>query len=213
MPKPSQDAREIWNRRYADTSWQPNPVDTWLQPWLPALAPSRDRPLLELGCGGGVDTAFLVANGFRVMAADFAWNGLCQVQSVEEAAMRVQLDLRGGLPFCAGAFQGVVASLCLHYFSWTQTQAIVDQLHSLLRPSGVLLLRVNSTNDLNHGAGAGELVEPGYYLVNGRLKRFFSEADLRQFFQAGWRVEYLTEKTIQRYQQPKVVWEAVIYRL
>lgn len=40
---------------------------------------------------------------------------------------------------------------------------------------GILLVQLNSTKDVNHGAVGHEEIEPGFYLVNGERKRFFDQ--------------------------------------
>ena len=52
----------------------------------------------------------------------------------------------------------------------------------------------------------GDEIEPHLFRVGTREKRFFARADVLTLL-AGWRIEHLAERTIQRYEQPKVVWE------
>ena len=162
--------------------------------------------MLELGCGGGRDTATLRAAGLAVVATDIARPSLRRTAETARGAAVVQLDLGEPLPFRTTSFRVVVASLSLHYFSWRRTTRAVDEIARCLRPGGLLLARVNSTKDVNHGAGVGDEIEPHLFRVGTREKRFFDRADVMALL-AGWRIEHLVERTIQRYEQPKVVWE------
>jgi hypothetical protein len=121
----------------------------------------------------------------------------------------VEMDLRGGMPFPEEAFQVIIANLCLHYFRWQQTQAILERVRGRLRVGGHLLARVNSTRDHYHGAVDHEMVERRCYIVGGILKRFFDREDLRRLFETGWMVRGLEEQVIHCYRKPKVVWEVV----
>jgi len=48
-------------------------TDPWLQRWLPLLLERAGaRSVLEIGCGGGDDTAALSAAGARVIAFDLS---------------------------------------------------------------------------------------------------------------------------------------------
>jgi SAM-dependent methyltransferase len=167
--------------------------------------------VLELGCGGGRDTATLCAAGLSVVAADINRPSLQRVSERAQRAAVVQLDLGESLPFRTASFRAIVASLSLHYFSWERTTAAVGEIARCLRPAGLLLARFNSTEDIHHGAGVGAEIEPHLFRMGARDKRFFDQADMVRLL-AGWRIEHLAEHTIQRYEMPKVVWEVAALR-
>ncbi len=58
-------------------------------------------------------------------------------------------------------------------------------------------------------AAHARVVEKGYYLVEGRPKRFFDRTAVETLFSEGWHALNLKEHTIQRYAKPKVVWQVV----
>jgi SAM-dependent methyltransferase len=184
-------------------------ADAWLSRWLPLLRRSPARPVLELGCGRGRDTAVMVAAGCAVVAADRDIDALRECGERVPEARRVQLDLGAPpLPFLSERFPVVVASLSLHYFRWDVTVALAGEIARCLEPTGSLLVRLNSTEDVHHGAGAPEEIEPGLKLVEGAPKRFFDRAAVEALLR-GWRIELLEHSTIDRYDQPKRVWEAL----
>ena len=81
-------------------------------------------------------------------------------------------------------------------------------------PNGHLLLRVNSTNDNNYGACSGEKIEDNFYLVEDKEKkkmpkRFFDEADIREFFK-DWEIEYINEEKMDRYGNGKILWKVCL---
>ena len=190
--------------------------DRWMQRWLPQLrAAAGSTPVLELGCDTGGDTAWLLDQGFAVVAGDIAQAALRTCAGNAPAAHLLLLDLRQPLPFADGAFGAVIASLCLHYFDWATTERAVAEVQRCLRPGGLLLCRLNSTADVHHGAAGFAEIEPHYYRVHGRYaecKRFFDAADIRRLFGRGWAPLALAEHTIHRYEQPKVAWEVVLRR-
>lgn len=201
----------IWSQRYQKLQqrdvglWSYEP---WLERWQAQLGQPGSSPMLELGCGPGRDTQFLTKLGFRVTAADYASPALAIAIQTAPQANFLQLDLRDGLPFPAASFNTIIASLCLHYFSWQQTRQIISQLHTRLRPDGYLLIRVNSTKDVNHGATGHQAIEANAYLVNGMLKRFFDRASLNQLFENGWQIIAIEEIEIM-HRLPKMIWEVV----
>ena len=170
------------------------------------------QPVLELGCGGGRDTATLIAAGHRVVAIDLSPVAAARARErVPSAEIHCQ-DIRAPFPLETGGTGVVVASLSLHYFAWPETTALVDRVREVLRPDGVLLCRLNSTNDHHFGASGHPEIEKDFYLVDGAPKRFFDRRAVVSLFKRGWRAVSIAEKVIDRYDHPKAVWEAVLER-
>ena len=106
--------------------------------------------MLELGCGGGRDSAALTAAGHRVVGVDLSTKAIANARvRVPTATFHCQ-DIRA--PFPVERAGVVIASLSLHYFPWAETEALVERIRQLLVPAGVLLCRLNSTNDHHFGA-------------------------------------------------------------
>lgn len=191
-------------------------TDPWLPRWLPLLrACAGDGPVLELGCAAGRDTATLVEAGLRVVAIELSSDALAQARErVPTGAAFHCGDFREAWPLESEATVGaVLASLSLHYFAWDATLALVRRVHRVLRPGGVLLCRLNSVNDLHHGArgpSASGRDEDFFYVVDGIPKRFFDRAAVERLFADGWQLQHLEEVRVLRYDEPKVAWEAVL---
>ena len=192
--------------------------DDWLPRWLPLLEGSMRRaggaPVLELGCGSGRDTAVLVAAGLPVVALELSAEHLASArQRVPSGAIFHQQDIRAPFPIAqAGA---VLASLSLHYFSWPETVQLVACIRDRLQPDGVLVCRLNSVRDVHHGAGSAppaDPADPHFIRAGGWDKRFFDRPQAEALFADGWRCVHLQERTVQRYQLPKVLWEVVLQR-
>jgi len=207
-PMKPNNPQTIWNERY--TRYRRGQAtyrnDPWLAPYRVHLETGQPAPILELGCGRGFDAWYLTNLGWPVIATDFSVEALHIARQAAPAATFLQLNLRDGLPFPPETFQVIIASLSLHYFYWAQTQIIISHIHHCLRVGGLLLVRLNSTKDTNHGATGHPAVEPNCFLVNGELKRFFDRPDLDRLFQRGWKLLEIEEKTIRR-GKAKVIWE------
>ena len=66
----------------------------------------------------------------------------------------------------------LIADLSLHYFDENITKNIMREIKRILAPNGYLIARVNSVEDINHGAGQGKKLEENFYYVEGYNKRF-----------------------------------------
>jgi SAM-dependent methyltransferase len=205
-------------------------TDPWLKRWLPLLAArTQGMPVLEIGCGHGDDTAALVGAGLPVIAFDLSAVSVRIAKARVPSALIERRDIRAPFPPAAQELGVVVASLSLHYFPWDETVDIVRRIHAVLRPGGVLLCRLNSTEDRNFGA-AEQLqaapqdsskgqpqrhpqIEPNYFLVNGEPKRFFDETSARSLFSQGWNVLSAEHFTTRKYIKPKALWEVVVERV
>lgn len=189
------------------------PGDPWLDRWLPLIGRhAAGRPILELGCGGGRDSAALAAAGHRVIGIDLSAKGVEKArQRVPAGDFRCQ-DFRAPFPVAEAGAGVVVASLSLHYFPWAETEELVRRVHGTLMPGGLLLCRLNSTNDRHFGAVGHSPIEANYYDVDGAPKRFFDRASIDRLFGDGWRTIDCGEWVIDRYDRPKYVWEIVLER-
>ncbi len=203
------DPRQIWDERYARPRQLSDNYEPWLERWLALIKARQETPILDLGCGQGLDSQYLIARGYRVIAADYSWQAL---QIARHRAQAVQLDHGAALPFAHDTFQVIVANLSLHYFRWQKTRQLINSVRHCLKAGGLLLARFNSTQDYNHGAAGNEELEAHCFVVGGVLKRFFDGPDLDRLFRSGWQVHGLQEQTVYRYTRPKVVWEVVVER-
>jgi len=177
----------------------------WLTKWEPYL---KHKNVLELGCGPGLDTQVLSGFASSVMACDLTDN-----ENKLPNVTTMALDHSKPIPFNDNEFNVVVASLCLHYFKWQTTQNILQEVSRVLSINGTLICRVNSQEDIHHGAQGHPDIEQGLYNVNGHSKRFFSQSDLTELFNKQWKVIEVEHKVIDRYELPKSIWELAAINL
>lgn len=163
--------------------------------------------ILELGCGTGMDSRLLQEFAGNLTVTDIDADGLNTVKASLPGIDARILDIRNAFPFADASFSATLASLCLHYFPWSTTKSIVTEIKRVLKPGCVLLGRVNSVQDVNYGAQGHPELESGLFDVRGQQKRFFSEDQLRSLFIDDWQLEFIHEKTIDRWEKPKVAWE------
>lgn len=199
-------SKAYWNNKIRQIDASKAIYDGWLDKHIEADAPKKT--IVELGCGWGCDTQFLVRTGHKIISCDFSSEAIETIRRLYPKVMTMQFDLLDGLPFDDEHVDILVADLCLHYFDWKNTVFIFNELSRVLIPGGKLLFRVNSSKDTNFGAGEGTIIEDNYYMSERGHKRFFTEENLIELLK-NWQVESISELTIGKYGRPKVVFEAV----
>lgn len=190
----------------------PTTSDPWLQRWLTLIAErAAGLPILELGCGGGRDSEVLAAAGHQVVGLDLSPTAIANTRMrVPSATFHCQ-DIKAPWPVERAGV--VLASLSLHYFPWPETETLVERIRATLCPQGVLLCRLNSTNDHHHGASGHPEIAENFYSVDGEPKRFFDRAAVDRLFAHGWHMLHNEEGVIARYDHPKSAWETILERI
>lgn len=154
--------------------------------------------VLEVGCGFGTDTRFLLRAGFAVTATDISPAGLSIARSIAGEATFLLHDSQERFPLPDHSFDLIVASLSLHYFDAATTKQIVSDLYRLLRPKGLVLYRMNSQSDPRAGAPSRE-----------QDRFYYTEAMCRTAF-TGWESLALVELTVDYLGHPKTLWEGLV---
>ena len=205
-----QKSLEYWDNVHKDYDRATIKVDDWLEKFDDIIMGSQ-KPILDLGCGGGNDTLYLISKGKQVISCDQSPSAINNIRKnfpeVYDAKCFNMLD---GLPFEDEAFDVVIADLCLHYFLKSDTEKILNDIRRILTPGGHLILRVNSINDVLHGAGQGPEIEHHVFEMEGKtIKRFFNEEDIRSFFK-DFTIEYLKEEIMTRYKLEKRLYRVCV---
>lgn len=201
-------AKLKWNILFANAGTETS-YDAWLERYLPLLREAKG-PALDLGCGLGNATSFLLNHDIETISCDFSCRALDYVRNKFPKTTTILHDMRNKFPFEDGKFGIVVADLSIHYFTWEKTREIMGEINRILRAEGVFLFRVNSVNDLNYGAGEGREIERHYYSIEGDKKRFFDADDIAMLIADEWTVIRKAEDRMDRYGKEKHVWEVVL---
>ncbi len=199
------DQRNHWNKYYSNKQGKlaEYQYDTWLEKYINLL---KEKKVLDLGSGIGNDSKILAEQGICVHACDFSQEALEILHENLPTVSCTCIDMTQKFPFEDASFGAVVADLSLHYFTWEVTMGIVAEIARILTMDGVLMLRVNSMNDVEYGAGQGSELEKHLYMVKEKVKRFFTEEDLSKLL-ANWDIKYIEEYTNWRFERGKVMWE------
>lgn len=194
---------EYWNNVHKEYNRDQIKFDDWLNDFNEIINKCK-TPILDLGCGSGNNTLYLINNNKKVIAADLSSNAITNIiKNFPEIYDTKCFNMLDGFPFEDNSFEVIIADLSLHYFKKRDTEKIVNDLKRILCKNGYLIIRVNSINDVNHGAGQGLEIEKHLFQTeDGRLKRFFDENDIRDFFK-DFNIIYLNEEIMTRYKLEK----------
>ncbi len=202
-------ANKVWNEKeYGQNIDRGNiRYDDWLE-WFDKEIQNCKTPIIDLGCGSGNDTLYLIERGKEVVPCDYSQNAIQYIRNNFPEINRTEcFDMTKGLPFEDNYTDIIICDLSLHYFTEEKTFEILEEIKRVLKSNGILLLRVNSVRDVNHGAGQGIEIEPHLFETeDGRYKRFFDREDFDKFFK-NWEMLYLHEETMCRYKLEKVLWK------
>lgn len=206
---------KYWNDTHRSQNYDRESIrtDDWLEMFDDIIMESQ-KPILDLGCGGGNDTLYLITKGKQVVACDQSETAIENIKrNFPEVKEAICFNMLDGFPFDDESIDVIIADLCLHYFGSEDTKAVLKEIRRILVPGGHLILRVNSVNDVNHGAGQGKEIEHHVYETkSGTLKRFFDEEDIRLFF-SDFEIEYLKEETMSRYKFEKRLFRLCVKKL
>lgn len=178
--------------------------DNWLNKYTKLF--KKDFKFVELGCGRAYCSNYLISEGFSdVIATDFSTEVLRQVQEENKDLQTMLVDMTEGLPFENNSVDVVIADLCLHYFDKGTTQFIVKEILRVLKKDGYLLVRVNSTSEIPTTSNL-EKIDHNFFFDGNIYKRYFDEDDCNYYFK-DFKVYYLEENKMNRYEKPKALWE------
>lgn len=183
--------------------------DNWLDVYNEVLDSNKNSEILDLGCGNGADTLYLIEKGFNVLSCDFSTEALNNIKNSISKSKTMYLDMIDNFPFKDESFSIIIADLSLHYFDNEITIHIMNEIKRVLKNDGVLLARVASVNDFNFGAGVGEQLEKNFYFEGDYTKRFFDFEDVNKYFGIIGQVEFSETSMIrneEEYSKPKMLY-------
>ena len=128
----------------------------------------KDALVLDLGCGGGVASAYFCQRGFSTVSADLSGEMVqeCRRRGLENV---VQVDLED-LPFCPRAFDAVWAHTSLIHVPKERLARALAGVARVLKPGGTLFVA------LKEGGSQGYEGQPG-------TERWFSNYGADEFEQ------------------------------
>lgn len=197
-------ALSMWNSWSKSRRGKPI-YDQWLDEYLEIM--NQEDMILDLGCGNGANTLYLIERGYQVLSVDYALEALQNVKDFIAESQTLHVDMRQLLPFQNNQFSTVIADISLHYLKDEEMKQIMHELRRIIKPQGYLLARVSSSQDYH---GYGLEIESRYYDFGSYGQRYFVEEDLQKYFSILGYMEYKHTKMMRDepfYQHPKYLYQ------
>lgn len=180
--------------------------DLWIDKYLDIVNSISKGKALDLGCGLGQYTRYLIDKGFEVTSADISNEVLKELKQKIKNADIMQLDMSEKLPFEDSTFDFVFANLSIHYFDKETTVKLLKEIKRIIRDGGYFIGSVNSTKTFKFIQDVAKEIEPNYYFENGRNVRLWDREQFDYFFKE-YDLEVLEEITTTRWNKTKIMWE------
>jgi SAM-dependent methyltransferase len=171
--------QERWQTAYEGNPRLHGPEPSAAARWTAGLFGAAGiDDVLELGSGQGRDALYLARQGFSVHATDFSEAALNQLrleaqrEGLDERVTAALHDVRDPLPPADATVGAVYANLLLNMaFSRAELRSLVNEIHRVLRPGGLFVYSVWSTDDPSYGKCSE--IGDGLYARQGFAGRFF----------------------------------------
>ena len=169
--------------------------------------------VLELGAGQGRDTLELLRSGLEVHALDYAADALAEIAAVAGPELAGRLattvhDVHQPLPFPDGSFDACYSHMLFTMaLSTAELEALVAEVHRVLRPGGLCIYTVRHTGDAHYGSGRSlgdNLYENGGFVVH------FFDRPLVDRLADGFELEDVT--AFEEGELPRRLWRVTLCR-
>lgn len=206
-------SQEFWDNEYWKDVIDNNKIDfikdSWMEKYIDEINKVKCKNAIDLGCGIGQDTKWLLDKGFDVISCDFSKRALDKLKESIPNSKTMQIDIKEKLPFKDNSIGLINANLSIHYFDMKNTIEIFNEINRILEPNGIFVGRVNSDKNEEYIKEDTQEIEKNFYYMNGRYKRLF---DKEQFdiLTKDWKIIALNESITVRKGRKKALWEFIL---
>ncbi len=186
--------------------------DIWMIKYKDIICNINNKNAIDLGCGLGQDSIWLMKNGFNVISCDFSKKALNKFKETCPNAKVMNFDIVDGLPFEPNSVGLVNANLSLHYFNMEKTKEIFDGIYEVLEKGGLFIGRMNSDKNAYVNDNYIEMEKDFYYdPLKEQHKRLFNQQQF-DILTKQWKIVVLNEDVTTRKRRKKYTWEFILQK-
>lgn len=213
MEKKLENSKEYWDKGYWGKNIQDNKTDflkdNWMEKYINEIEKVEDKKAIDLGCGLGQDTKWLLDRGFDVLSCDISDTALEKLKELVPNSKTMQLNVKEKLPFDDNSIGLINANLSIHYFNMKDTMEIFNDIYRVLKPNGLFIGRVNSDKNEGYVKETTKEIEENFYYDYDRYYRLFNKEQF-DIFTKGWKIIALNENITVRLDRKKALWEFIL---
>lgn len=124
---------KYWNKLHQNYEKDNIKYDDWLDKFE-EIVNACETPILDLGCGTGNDTLYLLNKGKKVISCDQSENAIKNIKkNFPEVFDAKCFNMLDGFSFPDDYCDLIIADLCLHYFKEKDTFKIINEIRRILK--------------------------------------------------------------------------------
>ena len=142
------------------------------------------KKILDLGCGTGRHTIYLLENGFEVYGCDASESALKIAEKIIKDVEFKKCDMTS-LPYEKNFFDGILCHFVIQHGKIEQIKKAISEIYRILRKNGILYLSVPSVKHPEYFTG--KEIEPRTKInidaIDGNVPHhYFTENEIRNLF-------------------------------
>ena len=208
-----ENSKDYWNNKYWKENINNNKTDflkdNWMEKYKEIIVDRSLKKAIDLGCGIGQDTKWLIDNDFDVVSCDISDIALSKLKEMIPNSKTMQIDVKKKLPFEHNSIDLINANLSLHYFNLEDTIKIFNEIYRVLRPGGLFIGRMNSDKNEEYVKETTKEIEKNYYYDYGKYYRLFNKEQF-DILSKGLNIIILNENVTVRVDRKKALWEFIL---
>ncbi len=209
----SENSKVYWDEIYWEDKINNNRTDfikdNWMDKYIDEIHNVKRKKAIDLGCGIGQDTKWLLDNGFDVISCDISDIALQKLKEFIPNSKTMQMDVKEKLPFRDNSVGLVNANLSIHYFDMENTIKIFNEIYRILQLDGIFIGRMNSDKNEGYIKDTTKEIEKNFYYDYGRYFRLFNKEQF-DILTKQWHVIALNENVTIRSNRKKALWEFML---
>jgi len=143
ISKEEDDAQQVWSRYFAVTQALPaHAIFDRSEPFLPSSGTA-----IDLGCGGGRGTLWLLEHGFKVVAVDVSEEGLSYLRGKLPPDAPAELICSNFMDLELDTYDVVVACFTLFFLTPPEFETFWPRVVDAIKPSGLFMGQFLGIND------------------------------------------------------------------